>query len=379
MILLKDLTLENKVRMVNMINIAKPLIGQEEKDAVIKVLDSGAIASGKTVSEFENVFSNYIGTKFGIATSSGTTALEIALRAAGIKNGDKVLTTPFSFIASTNSILYTGAIPVFADIDEKSFNISPDSIEEILRQEKDIKALLVVHLYGQSCDMSRIAEIVKKYKLILIEDCAQAHGAEWDGKKVGTFGDVAAFSFYPTKNMTTSEGGMITTNNEEIANRARLLINHGMKIRYFHDEIGYNYRMTNIAAAIGICQLKKLDGFNNSRIENAAFFDEKISNELVVKPYINGKAKHVYHQYSICITNGKRNEFIKHLEENEIGYGIYYPLSIPEQKCYMDFKFKNDYEVTDRIKFEILSIPVHPALTIEEKNKIVETINIFRR
>lgn len=361
-----------------MISIAKPMIGQEEKEAVLKVLDSGAIASGNVVTEFENSFSNYLGAEYSIAASSGTTALDVALKAVNIQKGDKVLTTPFSFIATSNAILYSDAIPVFADIDEKTFNISPEAIEQILKENKTIKALLIVHLYGQSCDMDKIMEIVEKYKLILIEDCAQAHGAEWKGKKVGTFGDVSAFSFYPTKNMTTSEGGMIVTNNKEVAEKARMIVNHGMKVRYHHDIIGYNYRMTNIAAAIGLCQLNKLDSFNDTRCANAEFFNNNISNSLIKKPYVLQNAKHVYHQYTICVNEGKRDIFAKYLADNQVGYGIYYPLSLPEQKCYSGFDFNKGYSVTDRIKEEVVSLPIHPALTSEEKEIIVKVINNFK-
>jgi len=360
-----------------MINIAKPIIGQEEINAVIKVMESGAIASGAKVTEFENDFAEYLRINHAIAASSGTTALEVALKAAGIKKGDKIITTPFSFIASTNAIVYSGAIPVFADIDENTFDISPDSIEKVLENEGNIRALLIVHLYGQSCNMDWIMEIVKRHNLILIEDCAQAHGAEWSGQKVGTFGDVAAFSFYPTKNMTTAEGGMVVTNDQAIAKSARQLINHGMETRYFHDSIGYNYRMTNIAAAIGVVQVKKLDLFNQVRQRNAEFYNKNISNEAIVKPYCDTNGKHVYHQYTLRIKQGRREQFIKLLEENEIGYGVYYPLSIPEQKCYDRYGFSKNYPITDRIKNEIISIPIHPSLTEDEIEKIVNVMNSF--
>jgi len=360
-----------------MINIAKPIIGQEEINAVISVMESGAIASGTKVTEFENNFAKYLGSKHAVATSSGTTALEVALKAAGIKKGDKIITTPFSFIASTNAIVYSGAIPVFADIDERTFNICPDSIEKILEYKSNIRALLIVHLYGQSCNMDRIMKIVKRHNLILIEDCAQAHGAEWSDQKVGTFGDVAAFSFYPTKNMTTAEGGMIVTNNQEMAKSARLLINHGMEIRYYHDSIGYNYRMTNIAAAIGVEQVKKLDFFNQIRQRNAEFYDKNISNDAIALPYCDMNGKHVYHQYTLRIKQGRREQFIKTLDENEIGYGVYYPLSIPEQKCYDSYGFSKNHTITDRIKNEVLSIPIHPSLTEDEIEKIIKVMNSF--
>ena len=267
-----------------MIHLAKPFFGSEEKQAVMDVLDSGMIASGAAVEEFQAKFAKYCGAPFGVAASSGTTALEVMLRAAGIGKGDRVLTTPFSFIASTNCILHAGAEPVFADIDPVSFNLSPEAAEEKLKADPGVKAILLVHLFGHPCDMDAFAALAEKYGVTLFEDCAQAHGAAHKGKKAGSFGAAAAFSFYPTKNMTTSEGGIVVTDSEEIAGRARLLVNHGMKTRYYHDEIGYNYRMTNIAAAIGLCQLEKLEGFNEKRRGVAAFYGSRINNPIVSLP-----------------------------------------------------------------------------------------------
>lgn len=361
-----------------MVIMAKPCMGEEEKKAVLNVIDSGMIACGNVTKEFEQKFADYCGAAHGIATTSGTTALTVAIRSLGIGKGDKVLTTPFSFIASTNAIVYSGAEPVFADIDEKTFNIDPGNIERELDKDPDIKALLIVHLFGQACPMDEIMEIVKKRNIFLIEDCAQSHGAMWNGRKVGSFGDVAAFSFYPTKNMTTSEGGMVLTDSPEIEERARLLINHGMKVRYHHDVLGYNYRMTNLAAAIGLCQLEKLDGFNKARRDNAAFYHKSIHHPLIKKPECPEKAFHVYHQYTIRVLEGKRDAFLKYLEEKEIGYGVFYPLSIPEQKCFAQYSFAKEYPVTDKVKKEIVSLPIHPLLTEEERDYVAETINAFQ-
>jgi perosamine synthetase len=358
-----------------MIPIAKPQMSQQEKDAVMAVLDSGMIACGQTVTEFEKAFAVYSGAAYGIATTSGTTALEVALRALGIGHGDKVITTAWSFIASTNSILYTGATPVFADIDDRTFNIDPEQIEDTLKANPDVKAIQIVHLFGQACDMDSIVGLAKKYGVKLIEDCAQAHGAEWKGKKVGSFGDVAAFSFYPTKNMTTGEGGIVLTNDKETEQRARLLINHGMERRYVHDEIGYNYRMTNIAAAIGLEQLKRLDGFNSVRRRNAELYDTGVTNSLIQTPFAPPEAKHVYHQYTIKISNSRRDDLIKFFEEREIGYGVFYPYSIPEQPAYRSMRFKTDWPVTDRVKTQALSVPVHPGVTEEDVKSVIDVMN----
>ena len=358
-----------------MIKMACPNIGKEEKNAICDVLDSGMLACGNVVKEFECVFSDYCGTEYGIATTSGTTALEIALRAAGIGKGDKVLTTAFSFIASTNAIIYTGAEPVFLDINKESFNLNEGEIEEKLSQNPEIKAILVVHLFGRPCKMDMVMEMARKYRVKVIEDCAQAHGACYKGKRVGSFGDVSAFSFYPTKNMTTGEGGMVLTNSKEIAEKARLLINHGMKERYHHDIIGYNYRMTNIAAAIGLCQIKKLEDNNTKRNKNAKYYSEHLNNNKIVLPmHVEG---HVYHQYTIRAINGRRKELCEFLDKNEIGYGIFYPLSIPEQKCYEGYSFPIKYPVTDKIKCEVVSLPIHPLLEEEELEKVVFKLNAF--
>lgn len=358
-----------------MISIAKPTIGEKEKRAVCNVLDSGMIACGGITTEFEKKFSSYIGVKYGIATTSGTTALEVGIRALGIGKGDKVLTTAFSFIASTNAIIYSGAIPVFSDIEENNFNIDPNEIERKLQKDKTIKAVLIVHLFGRPCNMEAIQRITEKYGVFLIEDCAQAHGAVYQGKKVGSFGDAAAFSFYPTKNMTTGEGGMVVSNHKKVEEKARLLINHGMKTRYYHDVIGYNYRMTNLAAAIGLCQLESLDDNNKKRREHALKYTDEIKNRFIICP--EDAEGHVYHQYTIRIKNDGRRRLIKHLEDNEIGYGIFYPLSIPEQKCYKDYNFSTTYKNTDFVKEEVLSIPVHPLLQLNEAEKVIQVINNF--
>ena len=360
-----------------MISIAKPYVGEDEKRAVCEVIDSGMIACGAVVEKFENRFAGYIGAEYGIATTSGTTALEVALRSLGIGPGDKVLTTPFSFIASTNAIIYTGATPVLADIAPDTFNISVAEIEKKLAEHPDVKALLLVHLFGQACDMDPIMELVKKHCLLLIEDCAQAHGAQYKGRKVGTFGDAAAFSFYPTKNMTTGEGGIVLTSHKEVADKARLLINHGMKVRYHHDIVGYNYRMTNMAAAIGLCQLDKLDDFNTLRNRNAAYYNAHIHNKNIETPALADERFHCYHQYTLLVKEGRRDAFTKYLGDNGIGFGIFYPLSIPEQACYADRDLEIRYPITDRIKNQVVSIPVHPQLTLEDLDTVVRVINAF--
>jgi dTDP-4-amino-4,6-dideoxygalactose transaminase len=358
-----------------MIPISKPLFSKKEEKAVIKVLRSGILTQGKLVEIFEKKFAEYIGTKYAIATSSGTTALHIALLAHGIGTGDEVITTPFSFIASSNAILYCGAKPVFVDISEEDFNINPDLIEEKIT--KKTKAILVVHLYGNPARMDKIMKIAKKHNLVVIEDACQAHGASIKNKKVGSFG-TGCFSFYPTKNMTTGEGGMITTNSKEIYEKAKLLRNHGMKLRYHHEILGFNFRMTEIAAAIGIEQLKKLDFFNEKRIKNAEFYNKNIKKEGIILPKVRKNYKHVFHQYTLRITEKctkTREEIMEILKKEGIQTSIYYPLPIYKQKPYLDLGFNEELPVTERLCKEVLSIPVHPALTKKDLVKIVNLIN----
>ncbi len=360
-----------------MINMASPWLGPEEKKAVCEVIDSGMIACGEVVREFEAAFANYCGAKHGIATTSGTTALEVAIRSLDLDKKARILTPAFSFIASSNAIIYAGAEPVFVDLDADTFNIDYDKIEAAIKKEPDIKALMIVHLFGKPCDMDRVKSITQKHNLLLIEDCAQAHGATFKGKTVGSFGDVAAFSFYPTKNMTTGEGGMVTTSNHQYAQKARMLINHGMQVRYHHDIIGYNYRMTNIAAALGLCQLQKLPMMNRKRIGNASYYSENIDNPLVITPqHCDG---HVYHQYTVRIKNGLRDKFLSALNEHNIGSAVFYPLSLPEQKCYKGKGYLSECPVTDYLKNQVVSIPVQPQLTVDELKRVVAVINSFNQ
>jgi dTDP-4-amino-4,6-dideoxygalactose transaminase len=358
-----------------MIPIARPLIGEEEKKAVDEVLSSGIIAQGPKVREFEEEFSAYCETDHGVAASSGTTALHLALLACGIGKGDEVITTPFSFIATANSILYCGAKPVFADIDPQTFNITPENIEGQITDKT--KAVLVVHLYGQPCEMDSIRNICRDHDLKIIEDACQAHGALYKGRKAGSLADCGVFSFYPTKNMTTSEGGMVTTNNPDIAQRARLLREHGSKVKYHHDVLGYNYRMTDIAAAIGLAQLKKLDTFNNKRMKNA----KKITNALkglgdLEVPYVNPESLHVFHQYTVRITKDfhlSRDETAGRLSEMGIGTGVYYPIPIHKQPFYNDVQF-SELKVSEAASKEVLSLPVHPGLSDSDVEHVYNSI-----
>lgn len=353
--------------------IAKPIIGEEEIENVVEVLKSGMIAQGPKVMEFEEKFANWIGAKYGIATNSGTSALHVALLACGIGEGDEVITTPFTFIASGNAIVYTGATPVFADIDLDTYTIDPDKIEDLITDKT--KAILPVQLYGQAADMDKIREIAEKHDLKIIEDAAQAHGAEYNGEKVGTLGDMACFSFYPTKNMTTSEGGMITTDDEELAKKAQMFRAHGASERYHHDEIGYNFRMTDIAAAIGLAQLKVIDEFNDKRISNADYLNEQLKDiEGIVTPKSPDNYKHVYHQYTILVEKGNRDEWVEFLTNKGIGTGIHYPIPLYNQPIYKKLGIEGDCPLAEKAADNVISLPVHPSLTKEDLDLVVDAV-----
>jgi dTDP-4-amino-4,6-dideoxygalactose transaminase len=355
------------------IPIASPIIGDEEIEEVVKVLKSGFIAQGPKVAEFEKKFAKFVNSEYAVATSSGTTALHTSLLSCKIGKGDEVITTPFSFAATGNSILYTGARPVFVDINPETFNIDFNNIEEAITDKT--KAILPVHLYGQVADMDEISKIAKKHDLFVIEDAAQAHGAIYKDKKVGSLGNMACFSFYPTKNMTTSEGGMITTDNEELAEKAKMIRAHGESKRYEHAILGYNFRMTDIAAAIGLAQLKKIEKFNAKRIVNANYLTEKLKSvKGITTPKHIKNTKHVYHQYTIKVTCGDRDDWVKLLNENEIGTGIHYPIPIYKQELYIELGYDNHLKNTEEAASNVISLPVHPSLTEKDLKSIIKVL-----
>ncbi len=359
-----------------MIPIAKPVIGEEEISQVVEVLRSGMIVQGKKVAEFEDRFSRYIGSRHGIAVSNGTAALDIALKAAGIGRGDEVITTPFTFIATSNAILFQGARPVFADIEEETYNINPDDVLEKVTSKT--KAVVGVHLFGHPFEVKPILEICEDHNLILIEDSAQAHGAEYRGQKVGSFG-VGCFSFYATKNMTTSEGGMITCSDDEIAERCRLFRSHGEIRKYEHVLLGHNMRMTDIQAAIGLTQLEKLDWMNERRRENAEFFRRNIRVDGLRKPVEKGYAKHVYHQYVLLLEDEfpmSRDEFSSYLSERGVGNAVHYPKPVYLQPLYRELGYERGLCPTaEYVAERVISIPVHPLLKGVELRHIVEVVN----
>ncbi len=356
-----------------MIYMAKPQIGDEEKQAVMEVLDLGIIAQGPRVKAFEEGFAQMCNVPHAIATTSGTTALHVALLAHGIGPGDEVITSAFTFIASANSILFTGAKPVFVDIDPGTFNLDPSRIEAAIT--KNTKAILPVHLYGLACDMDPIMKIAGQHGLAVIEDACQSHGAEYKGRKVGSFG-TGTFSLYPTKNMTSAEGGMITTRDPAIDEECRVLRQHGMRRRYYHDELGYNFRMTDIHAAIGLEQLKKLEKFNARRQANAKFLSENLKG--VVVPFVPEGQTHVFHQYTVRVADGKRDALRTYLNDHGVGCEVYYPVPIHQQSFYVkDLGYHDSLPETEHATAEVLSLPVHPALSASDLETVVSTVNEF--
>lgn len=351
-----------------MIILSRPQIGSKEIAAVTEVLKSGMLASGSRVARFEETFAHVTGTKYAVAVGSGTAALHVGLLAMGIGDGDEVIVPSFTFAASANSIRMTGATPVFVDIDPVDYTIHASSIEGAITS--NTKAVMPVHLYGQTAPMRPIVDLARRVGIDVFEDAAQAHLAESDGVKAGAFGRAAAFSFYPTKNMTTGEGGMITTSDPELAEMARWLRNQGMAERYVHRVVGLNERMTEIEAAIGLVQLQRLPDWTKRRREIAAIYNDRLDPSLGL-PTERADATHVYHQYTMAPID---RELVRSaLRDAEIGHDVYYPKATHQQDPYLDGDF--DLPVTEAMVDRVVSIPVRPDLTDEEINHIVDTLN----
>jgi len=349
------------------IPLAKPQINWHEKLAVMRVLKSGNLAQGPEVKLFESEFSKIVGNRECVAVNSGTSALHLALISLGINSGDEVIIPSFTFAATANVVALVGATPVFVDIDPKTYCINPQSIE--LAITKKTKAIIVVHLYGLAADMVKIMEIAKLHSLMVVEDAAQAHLASIGGVNVGTFGDAAAFSFYPTKNMTSGEGGMVVLNNSKTARICRLLRNQGMETRYQNEIVGFNLRMTDIHAVIGRCQLKKLPEATEKRIKNAQYLSQKLNSEFI--PYVPTGFKHVFHQYTVRIKDS-RNDFSIALQNLGIGNSVYYPTQVHKLPSFdLDLMLRETELATN----EVLSLPVHPSLTKRQLTRICDSFN----
>ena len=358
-------------------------IGDRLNQAALAVLASGQYIGGQVVSQFETEFANYIGASVGasvgsvhgISCNSGTDALYLALRALNIGEGDEVITSPFTFFASAETISMTGATPVFIDIEAHSFNMNVNLIESAVTERT--KAIMPVHLFGRSVDMTNLMAIAKKHNLYVIEDCAQATGATYKGQKVGNIGDVGCFSFYPTKNLGgCGDGGMMTTNNAEVAEKLRILREHGSPKRYYHEYIGMNSRLDSLQAALLQVKLPYLDKWNSQRREISDRYthllkDANIPN-LIFPDHCSGS---VWNQYTICIGAGKRNDVQTQLREQNIITMIYYPLPLHLQTVYKDLGYKKgDFPITEDICDQVLSLPMFPELSEEQQDRVVSTL-----
>ena len=348
-------------------------IGNEIEKAVCEVLRSGSYILGPNVKALEAELAKYIGCNYTVGLNSGTDALHIALRALDIGAGDEVITTAFTFVATTESIEIVGATPVFCDINPDTFNIDADKIEELITPRT--KAIMPVHLYGQPADMDKIMDIARRHNLYVIEDCCQAIGAEYKGKKVGTFGDIGCYSFYPTKNLGgMGDGGLITVNSENLKNRIVALRNHGGAIRYHHDEIGLNSRLDEIQAAILRVKLNYIDEWNKARRSHAATYNELFAGCPDIKtPSELADTYCVYHQYTVKIPN--RDEIHKMLQESGIGAMLYYPIPLHMQKVHSHLGYKmGDLPITEKNTEMVISLPMFPELTIEEQKTVASTL-----
>jgi dTDP-4-amino-4,6-dideoxygalactose transaminase len=355
---------------------AKPIIGDEERAAVDRVLASGQIAQGPEVAAFEQEFSEHFGLgRPVVAVNSGTSGLHLGLLAAGIGPGDEVIVPSFTFAATANSVALTGASPRFADIEPATFCLDPAAVEAAITPRT--KAIMPVHLYGHPAPMAGLRALADQHGLALFEDAAQAHGASLDGQAVGTFGLFAMFSLYPTKNMTSGEGGMVSAATEDVARRVRLLRNQGMERQYANELVGFNARMTDIHAAIGRVQLTKVAAWTKARQTNAAFLDAHLAG-VVIPPVAPG-AVHVYHQYTIRVPED-RDGFVAALRnEHQVGSGVYYPIPNHRLASLAPYAPGLDLPETEKAAREVISLPVHPALSQADLERIVTAVNTVAR
>ena len=348
------------------VDAVRVVMGPEETEAVNRVLASGNLVQGAEVAAFEDEFAKVVDSRACVAVNSGTSALHLALLASGIGPGDEVVVPSFTFAATANAVAMAGARPVFADITADTFCLDPAAVRAAVGPRT--AAVLPVHLYGQSADLTEISAIADEHGLLVIEDAAQAHAAEHDGRPVGALGDLAAFSFYATKNMTTGEGGMVVCADDSAARRVRLLRNQGMERRYENEIAGLNNRMTDLAAAIGRVQLTRLPDWNHRRREIAARYDEGLQG--VVTPVVRAENLHVFHQYTVRV--GARDEVLRHVVDAGVAAAVYYPTPTHRLPAYAT---GDDLPETERAARDVLSLPIHPRLGDDEVDRVVEVVN----
>ena len=365
----------------------KPWITNQDEKAVSEALKSRWLTGGPIAARFENQFADYVGVKYAVSVNSCTAALHLAMRVLNIRSGDEVIVPDVTFAATANAALFVGATPVFADIDEKTFNISPNEVLNKITPKT--KVIIPVHYGGQPCDMKELMEIAQDYKLHIVEDCAHSLGAEYDGKKTGSFGVFGCFSFYPTKIITTLEGGMISTNDENFAKKLRVLREHGMsksaidresEASWYYDvvDLGYNYRLNELQAALGSSQLKRVEDGIKLRMEAARYYGERMKFNGIVAPYEAARRSHIYHLYVIKVDEGKfgktRAELFKKLSDNKVGVSLHYT-PLHKLSFYKKFlKSTDKFPVAEQIYRQILSLPLYPTMTENDVDYVVESI-----
>jgi dTDP-4-amino-4,6-dideoxygalactose transaminase len=343
--------------------------------AIGRTLDNCSFCLGPDVAQFEKDFADYVGAEHCVGFNSGTSALHVAMIMLGIGPGDEVVTTPFTFVATSWAISYVGAKPVFVDIDDTTFNINPKLVEIAITSRT--KALMPVHLYGHPFDIDPLLEIANRKKLPLVEDAAQAHGATYNGKPIGTFGAMSCFSFYPGKNLgACGEGGALVTNNKNLDARARALREHGSTVRYYHDEVGYNYRMEGIQGAVLCVKLKHLAKWTERRRAIAKIYSDLLSDTPLQLPREAACTQSAWHLY--VVRHARRDELKKHLEANGVGCALHYPLPLHLQKCYASLGYKaGDFPIAEKAARECLSLPIYPELTDCQIQRVADAIKCF--
>ena len=374
-----------KVPMLDLVAQYQP-IKEEIDQAVAKVIQSGQFILGPEVSALEQELADYCQCAHAVGVASGTDALHLALRACGIGEGDGVITSPFTFIATAEAISYLGAIPIFLDIDQESFNLDPNQVEDFLKGRSGVvrsvpkakpKAILPVHLYGRSADMTALMKLASAFGLKVVEDCAQAIGTEHLGQRVGSFGDAGCFSFFPTKNLGGyGDGGMVTTRDAHLPERVRILRQHGSRTRYYHDEVGFNSRLDEIQAAILRVKLRYLDSWIAGRRRIADLYRSSLRGGSIIVPLDDGQGRHIYHQFTIRAP--QRDALQVHLRERGIATMIYYPVPLHQQKAYAHLGCREgDLPRSEKAAQEVLSLPIYPELTPEQIGLVAETILDF--
>jgi perosamine synthetase len=353
-----------------MIPIARPDLGPEELEAVTEVLAGGMIAQGRKVAELEQRWAEFVGVRHAIATSNGTVALMSIFSGIGLEPGDEVITVSHTFAATANAILYTGATPVFIDIEPDTYLIDAKKIEAAITPRT--RAICPVHLFGLVADMDMIRAIADRHGLIVVEDACQAHGATFRGRKAGSFGH-GAFSLYATKNMTTAEGGFVTTNDDKLADWLRLYRNQGMRARYEFEILGYNFRMTDLAAAIGLAQLGKLPRNTARRQAIATTYDQAFGELPIGLPITPDGRSHVFHQYTINV-GGARDAILADLRETGVGADIYYPIPVHRQEYIMERGLHAELPVTDAAAATTIALPMFPGLTDPEQTQVIDAV-----